>query len=119
MGIAILIGLFIAWRVLSIKTERESKRQQAKIENTLKEAKQNLYESEYMEMEMFLEEECCLGSLIADYYDAFDALKENPTMTKREYYENEMIKHGILDVYQQWKEEILPQRLEELANEDK
>ena len=81
---------------------KEVKKQEARLKKEIEKFNKNVYELEYMEMEMFLEEECCLGSLIADYYDVFD-INEKPTMTKREYYESEMIKHGILDAYNQWK----------------
>ena len=109
MGIAIaIVCLFVLYVKFDKKTTKRIEEQRAKTQKLIEETNKIMYESEYMEMEMFLEQECCLGSLIADYYDV-----ENPTMTKREYYESEMIKHGILDVYNQWKEEVLPTLLED------
>lgn len=125
MGIAIaIVCLFVLYRKWNKKITKEIEEQQAKVNKALEELHQWEYESEYVEMEMFLEDECCLGSLIADYYDVFEDallyevrkdLSKKPPMTKREYYESEMIKHDILDVYYQWKEEVLPTLLE---NED-
>ena len=107
-----LIIVYIKWsKKIAKETEKNHEKLMKDIDETLRELDERIERIEGDWMEIFLEEECCLGSLITDYIDV-----ENLTMSKKQYYESEMIKHDILDVYYEWKkiqEEELEEELEE------